>query len=329
MTHQNRLYIIIIWALACVGSVRGQEGGSVFNFLSLPSSAHASALGGRNISLMDDDASLVLQNPALLSNVSNNSINLNFMTYMQGAKLGSAAFVREAGERGTWGASAQFLGYGKMKETTAAGEVLGDMSALDLSLGGMYSYLFNDYWSGGATGKFIYSKYASYSSVALAVDLGVNYINEESDFSTSLVLANMGGQVKAFGEQREALPFNLLWGFTKGLAHLPIRLSVTLTDLTRWSKAYYYVPGGGEPSAGRIIMNHINLGVDIIPKEQFYLSIGYNIRRANELTAAGSSHAAGLTCGAGVNIKRIKFGLAYAKYHVSVPSFTFSLGYSL
>lgn len=329
MTHLKRLYIIIFWALACSISARGQEHGTVFDFLSLSSSAHANALGGRNISLTDDDASLVIQNPALLSNVSNNSINLNFMAYMQGTKLGSAAFVREAGERGTWGLSAQFLGYGKMQETTASGEVLGEMGALDVAIGGMYGYLFNDYWSGGATGKFIYSKYGSYASVALAVDLGINYLNEDNNFSTSLVLANMGGQVKAFGDKREALPFNLQWGFTKRLSHLPVRLSVTLTDLTRWSKSYYYVPGGGDASAGRIIMNHLNLGVDIIPMDAFYVSLGYNIRRANELKAAGSSHAAGLTCGAGVNIKRIKFGLSYAKYHVSVPSFTFSLGYSL
>lgn len=326
---RRQVYLIIYGMMVCASTLRAQESGSVFNFLSLSSSSHANALGGRNISLIDDDASLVFQNPALLGSVSNNTMNLNFMTYMQGMKLGSAAFVREAGERGTWGVTAQFLSYGSTKETTSTGEVLGEMSPSDLSIGGMYSYAFGDYWVGGATGKVLYSKYGSYSSVALAVDLGINYYNEDTDFSTSLVLANMGGQVKAFADKREPVPFNLQWGFTKGIAHLPVRLSVTLTDLTRWSADDFYVSGGETPSAGRIIMNHLNLGLDILPSQQFYLSLGYNIRRANELTAAGSSHAAGFTCGAGLHIKRIKFGLAYAKYHVSVPSFTFSIGYSL
>ncbi|MEE1289157.1 MAG: DUF3308 domain-containing protein, partial [Bacteroidaceae bacterium] len=41
-----------------------QESTSIFNFLNLPTSSHAMALGGKNISLIEDDASLVFQNPA-------------------------------------------------------------------------------------------------------------------------------------------------------------------------------------------------------------------------------------------------------------------------
>ena len=44
-----------------------QESGSVFNFLNLPVSAHSTALGGKNISLIEDDISLAIQNPALLT----------------------------------------------------------------------------------------------------------------------------------------------------------------------------------------------------------------------------------------------------------------------
>ena len=102
----------------------GQESASVFSFLNLPTSAHTVALGGRNISTIEDDASLIFQNPALMASVSNNSMNLNFMTYMRGSKTGSASFVRLQGERGTWGTGIQFVGYGKMQETTETGEVI-------------------------------------------------------------------------------------------------------------------------------------------------------------------------------------------------------------
>ncbi len=306
----------------------GQESGSVFNFLKLPTSSHTTALGGQNISLIEDDASLIFQNPALLSNVSNNSMNLNFMTYMKGSKTGSASFVRAQGERGTWGVGAQFVGYGKMKETLATGEILGDAKALDMAISGMYAYNLSDHWAGGATGKIIYSKYADYTSFAMAVDLGLNYYDEEHDFSFSAVAANLGGQIKAFGDDHERLPFNLQLGFTKRLAHAPIRFNVTMTDLTRWSSKYYY-NGDKNPKGGRILMNHFDLGIDIIPAEQFYIAAGYNFRRAYEMKAAGSSHAAGLSFGAGVNIKKIKFGLAYAKYHVSAHTLAFSLSYSL
>lgn len=324
---RTRTYLFI-FLIACIMQVQAQESGSVFNFLSLPTSSHANALGGRNISLIDDDASLALQNPALLSSVSDKSINLNFLTYMQGSKMGSATFVKTAGERGTWGASAQFLGYGKMTETMETGEVIGDMAALDMALSGMYSYELSTHWVGGVAGKFVYSKYGPYNSVGLGVDLALNYFDDTKDFSMSLVAANLGGQVKAFGDVHERMPVNLQWGFSKGVAHAPIRISMTLTDLTHWEKDYYYNPEG-ESSFGRILMNHINIGADLLVAKNMYVALGFNFRRANELKAAGASHGAGLTLGAGLNLKKFKLGVAYAKYHVSVPSLSLSLGYSL
>ena len=309
-------------------SARGQESTSVFNFLNLPTSAHTTALGGRNISLIEDDASLIFQNPALLASVSNNSLNLNFMTYMRGSKTGSASFSRIAGERGTWGVGVQFVGYGNMKETLETGEELGNVRALDMAISGMYSYSLSERWVGAATGKIIYSKYADYTSCGLAVDLGLNYYDEEHDFSASAVAANLGGQVKAFGEDHERLPFNLQLGFTKSLGHAPIRFSVTMVDISRWSSKYYYHVSK-KPKGGSILMNHFCVGVDIIPTKQFYVAAGFNFRRAYEMKAAGSSHAAGLSAGAGLNIKKFKLGLAYAKYHVSAPTLSVSLSYSL
>ena len=83
-----------------------QESRTAYNFLRLPVSAHVAALGGDNISIVEDDATLIFHNPALINDVSDRTINLNFMTYMEGAKTASAAFVKAAGERGTWGVSA-------------------------------------------------------------------------------------------------------------------------------------------------------------------------------------------------------------------------------
>ncbi len=322
-----RLVILSFVMLLCQ-SARGQESTSVFNFLNLPTSAHTTALGGRNISLIEDDASLIFQNPALLASVSDNSLNLNFMTYMRGSKTGSASFSRIAGERGTWGVGVQFVGYGNMKETLETGEELGDVRALDMAISGMYSYSLSERWVGAATGKIIYSKYADYTSCGLAVDLGLNYYDEEHDFSVSAVAANLGGQVKAFGEDHERLPFNLQLGFTKSLGHAPIRFSVTMVDISRWSSKYYYHVSK-KPKGGSILMNHFCVGVDIIPTKQFYVAAGFNFRRAYEMKAAGSSHAAGLSAGAGLNIKKFKLGLAYAKYHVSAPTLSVSLSYSL
>jgi hypothetical protein len=322
-----QVLLLIVLSTGACSTVFGQESTSVFNFLNLPVSSHSTALGGRNISLIEDDISLISQNPALLSGVSDRTLGLNFMTYMKGSRAGSASYAQMAGERGTWGAHAQFVGYGSMKETLATGEVIGDMRALDMCLSGMYSYALSDRWVGGATGKFIYSHYGEFTSCALAVDLGLNYFLEEHDFSLSAVARNLGGQVKAFADHHERLPFDLEVGFTKGLSHAPIAVSLTMADLTRWKKSDFY--SGSSMSAGRILMNHLCLGVDLRPSQLFYIAAGYNFRRANEMKAAGSSHAAGLSFGAGLQLQRIKAGLAYAKYHMGAPTLSFSLAYAI
>lgn len=327
MTNK-RSYLLILLAIISFGKGFAQESTSVFNFLNLPNSAHTTALGGHNISLIEDDISLCIQNPALLASVSDKTIGLNFMTYMQGCKMGGASYAQMAGERGTWGAYAQFASYGSISETTEYGEILGSMSPLDLCIGGQYSYALGEQWVGGATGKFIYSHYGEFTSCALAVDLGINYFREESDFSLSAAARNIGAQVKKFGDNRERLPFDLEVGFTKGLGHAPLTITLTMVDLTRWSKKEYFSTEE-KMSGSKVFLNHFVLGVDVHPASKIYVSAGYNFRRAYEMKAAGSSHAAGLSAGAGLNLQHWKVGLAYAKYHMGAPTFSFTLAYNL
>jgi hypothetical protein len=214
-----------------------------------------------------------------------------------------------------------------MKETNLSGEILGEMKPLDFCIGGQYSYMLTDRLSGGVTGKIVYSHYGEFTSCALAVDLGLNYYLEEKNFSISAVARNIGGQVKKFGDVGERIPFDMRIGFTKGLGHAPIDISITMVDLTRWSQSDYF-SSDGQVSGGRIFTNHFEIGVDAYPIPIIYVCAGFNFRRAFEMKAAGSSHAAGLSFGAGVNLKRLKVGIAYAKYHISAPTLSLNLAYS-
>ena len=73
-----------ILTFASIATMCAQEIQTLYNFLRLPVSAHAAALGGDNTTLIEDDASLTFHNPALLSSVSDKTIGFNFMTYMSG-----------------------------------------------------------------------------------------------------------------------------------------------------------------------------------------------------------------------------------------------------
>ena len=191
-----------------------------------------------------------------------------------------------------------------------------------------YSYLLSDRWAGGATLKGIYSKYADFSAFAVAVDLGINYFDEERDLSLSATMMNIGAPLKSFDDRTERLPFNLQVGFTKGMAHAPVRFSLALTDLTHWRDKDFFHPSDEKMKFTTKALSHIVVGVDIEPTKFLYLSAGYNFRRAYELKAAGESHWAGLTAGGGVKAGGFRLGVAYAKYHMACNSLIFNAGYA-
>lgn len=312
-----------------------QEYASAFNTLRLPASSHAAALGGQNVTLIEDEPTAGWYNPALYANVSDLSAGLDFMTYAAGSTWMGAHFVKAFGERHTMAVGVQYMNYGKMDETDEAGNTLGQFSAKDIVIGAGYSYLLSDRWTGGANLKMMVSNLADYTALAAAIDVGVNYYDDENDLSVSASLQNIGTQLKAYHDgQRTHLPFTLALGFSKGMAHLPVRFHITMTDVTRWKSSYYVLPENKDKDKsdkvgfGKIALNHFVLGLDILPTDYLYLSVGYNFRRAYELKASGSSHLAGLSAGAGVNVKHFKFGVSYAKYHQASNSIMANVGYA-
>ena len=121
--------VLAILLLLFVLRTDAQDSRTVFNFLRLPVSAHAAALGGDNISISDDDPTLVFHNPALINHGAEGQLSLGMMSYMQGSLTASASYQRYWGEHGTWGLQGRFINYGEMKETTMLGEQTGTFSA--------------------------------------------------------------------------------------------------------------------------------------------------------------------------------------------------------
>lgn len=298
--------------------LHAQDAGAAFQFLQLPVSSHAAALGGDNITIAEDDAELSYHNPALLTNASGRMLSLSYMNYLQRTNTVGAGYTMELGERSILGLKAQYLDFGTMKNTDAEGNVIGNFSAKDMVLMGTYSFDFSERLTGGVSGKFIYSNYEQVYSLALGVDLGLNYYNADNMFSVSLVARNLGGQVKSFDETQEPLPFNLLVGVSKGFSHAPIRLSLTLTDLHKWQVEDFY--NSSDDSWGDILLKHFIVGADIFPTSYTYVSLGYNLLLRSELKSGVKRSIEGLSAGAGLQVKKIKVGVSYGKYHVAASS---------
>lgn len=313
---------VVFFALLTLFATKthAQESQTGYNFLRLPVSAHAAALGGDNITLIEDDASLIWHNPALLASVSDKTINLNYMNYMSGANTASASFNRIVKEKASWAVSAQYMDYGKMKETDESNNILGEFSAKDIAVAGYFSYMLSDRLVGGITAKFITSYIGDYNSIGMGVDLGLNYYDPDREWSISAVAKNLGGQLKAYDEKYDKMPIDVQVGVTKRFVHTPFRVSATMVNLNNWDKSF---------------INHVVLGADFIITESFWIGGGYNFRRADEMKiedssdGKGSSHGAGLSFGGGINLERFHLNVAYGKYHVSSSSLLVNLAYSL
>lgn len=297
-----------------------QDSQTGYNFLRLPVSAHAAALGSDNISIIEDDPSLMFHNPALLSSVSDKSLNLNYMNYMEGANAASASFSKIVKEKATIGVMAQFLDYGKMKEVDEHNVQTGEFSAKDIAIAGALSYQLGTNIVGGITARLITSYIGDYNAFAMGVDLGVNYYDPEKEWSVSATVKNLGGELDAFEEEYNKLPLDLQIGASKRLIGSPLRLSATLVDMNHLNKKF---------------IHHLVAGADIILSPQIYVAIGYNFRRASEMKIVsndeerGSSHGAGLSLGGGVQLDRFKLNVAYGKYHVSSHSLLISASFVL
>ena len=274
-------YILLL--LATSVCVSAQNGSTAYNFLNISSSAKIYGLGGVNISLVDDDVSTIDQNPALLGPEMSNMLGMNYMHYVGGSNFAGARYAHSAGEHAGWSAAIQYFGYGSIKEATSDGTIIGSFSPKDVSFSGMYSHDITDRLRGGIAVKAIYSSYAEFSAFALATDLGVNYYDADRDLSLSLVVANLGGQVKRFYETHDRLPFDVRLGWSQSFGSFPLRFSITAWNLTKWHLPYTDTGDGSESAQPQEkdkfmsnLFRHLVFGIDLISSPNYYISLGYN-----------------------------------------------------
>lgn len=325
---RNKLYILLLSFLSL--SAVGQNGDEVFSFLRYPTSSRANALGGHTVALIERDPSLIFHNPGLLGGELDGMINLNYMNYISDINVGSALFTKAHKERGAWGIGATFINYGNFKEALPESNIIGEFSANDISVQGFYSYDLSDKWRGGLSLKFLYSGFADYTSMGLGVDAGVSYYDADKDFSFGFVLKNIGAQLKAYEDERQALPWDIQLGITKKMTHAPIRFSLTAMYLNRWKFDYIdNTTKDTEDTFFQTFAKHLVIGVDFIPSENFWVGVGFNPKKSMDMKLQDGNKLGGFSAGAGVKISKFDVGVSLANYHPSAMSLMVSISTTL
>jgi hypothetical protein len=341
----NRLLLLLFFIIGFSLSSFAQIGGNnVYEFLNLPASARITALGGKNITVRDDDLTFALSNPSALNKTMHHQLSFNHSFHLADIGQGYAGFAKHfAPLKTTFQFGIQYISYGDFNATDVFGNINGTFKASEYAFvigAGRSVYERLDI---GANIKFISSQFESYNSIGLAADLSAIYHIDEKGFTASLVLRNMGTQLSTYrADNREDIPFELLFGISKKLKHLPFRFSITAQHLERWNLLYdnpnsvenTFFLGQPTVSGNDWIENffrHFIFAGEFLfgKKENFRLRFAYNHFRKQELSINNIRSLAGFSAGIGFKIKRFRFSYGLGVYHLGGSASHFSIATNL
>lgn len=338
-TLKNMRYIskiILLLALLTVLPLQtlAQEGRTSYDFMNITPSAHAYALGGNNISIIEEDITLTENNPALLGPEMNLKWGFNYMMYVAGMHFTGTTFGIATSDRSALAAGIQYYGYGSMPLMDETGQELGKFNPQDIQIQCTYSHDIVEGLRGGIKLKFVYSNYEQYTGMALAADLGLNYYNAEKEYSLSLVGRNLGGQLKRFANEYGNLPMDLQFGYSQIVKNTPVRISITAHDLWRWKIPY---PTTTTNNSGIVVndkffehfFRHLIFGVEYLFSDSFYLGLGYNYKTASDMRTDNRNIISGFSIGAGLKVKMFAFDVAVSSHHVGGTTLMLNLSTNL
>lgn len=311
-------FCIILTLLHLAGAAQTLGGKAAYTFLKLPSSPLLAAAGGVNVSYRAGEVGLTAGNPALLGEEVSKQINTSFNGYLAGINAYSLTGAWHAEKLQTsFGGHVQYLDYGTLPATDAAGNTTGTFRPVDFVVQVSAARKYLEKWNYGLSLKLINSSYGQYRSTALAADVGLHYHDTARNFSASVVVKNMGGQLTTYAQEGEELPFDLQAGVTKRLANAPFGFSLTAQHLQTFDLLYNdttFTTDVGRPSTSAFskIATHLVAAAHVYAGGSLEATIGYSFLRRRELNIGnGGNGLAGFS--AGLRLRLAKLQVLYAR----------------
>lgn len=313
-----------------------------FDALRLTPNARINALGGVQLSTLDQDPFLSLQNPALSNNQMHGHLGFNFSNALADIRYGQFAYSHKIRQVGNLHGGVQSINYGDFSRTDNLGISNGTFtsSAYRFTAGASRAF---DQWRFGASFHFLTAQLDWLRYHALVVDFGAAWVDTTGYTSAGIVLKNFGSQIGPLqeSESRATLPFEIQAGISQRLEHLPIRFSLTGIHLNRLMGLLYQDPdappeydlsGQLVPVRKRTadkIARHFVIGAELNISKRVYLRAGYNHQRRQDLKTLNQGGLAGFGYGGGIKISWFAFDYGFARYHAASSLHQFSLTMNL
>lgn len=273
-----------------------------FDLLRLTPSARSAALSNAVNASGPDGLFL---NPAFLDEDGHDQMSLGYLNHLDDIWLGFASYVREAPKiGGTMGVAIRHLGYGEFDRTDFDGNVLGTFGASETALTIAYSRPVAERLLVGGAVHTAFVGVADYSAAALAVDVGASYeLSSDGRTIVSAALRNVGLTASSLGADPAVVPTDLRVTVSHRLQNVPLRLTLTGYDLTRFE--------GENGSALNEIARHLAFSGEFLFGTAFAVRAGYDYRLGEELSTGERLDLAGVGMGFGLNLRRFGFDYSY------------------
>lgn len=328
------LYLLFF---VCAVSYSQIGGKYTYQFLNLVTAPRQAALGGKPITIYDEDVNQVNFNPAAINVEMDNHLSLNYGNYYGEVSYGTASYAYTYDRHlQTFQAGVNYVNYGSFDGYDENGQATTTFtgSEIALSLGYGYNIPSTDIHI-GASAKLISSSLETYHSLGGAIDIGAIFIDQRNDVNWALVIRNIGTQFSTYNGLNEKLPLEIIAGVSQELEHVPIRWHLTVENLQQWNIAFSNPVRAessfdGESTEEKIsfannALRHLVLGVELFPKKAFNLRLGYNFRRAEELRILEQRNFSGVSVGFGLKMNKLKFNYSYSRYTLAGNTSLFGL----
>lgn len=328
------VFLFSLIFMSVISNSKAQIGGdNTYEFLNLTNSARIAAMGGNFLAVKDNDITIAPANPSLITAEMSNKLALSFVDYYSDVNYGFVSYGRSFPKIGNYVGTIQYINYGDFLRTDETGEEFGNFSAGEFAVNLGWGRALDSNFSLGANFKAIYSAFDEYNSFGIAVDVAGSYHNPKSNLTLSLIAKNIGIQLDPYySGNREPLPFEIDFGLSKRLKHLPFRYSILITHLEKWDLTYeepatspeYTDPfsGGTDKNDGLggfadKAMRHIIFGGELLLTKNFNVRIGYNYHRRQELKVDTKNAMVGFSWGFAFRVSKFYFSYSRSSYHLA------------
>ena len=147
--------------------------------------------------------------------------------------------------------------------------------------------------------------------------------------------------VSPYTDEKESLPFDVQFGLSKELKHLPFRYSLTFHHLNQFDiKSPYKLTSQTnietgeleirEESIAKTALRHLIIGGELNPfRRSLFLRGGFNFQRRFDMSLSTYPLLVGFSWGIGFKVLKFRLDYSRASYHLSGSPNNFSIATNL